>query len=108
MLSLNKYPVPFDSVVSTVVDEQSTVLLKLDGTDFYTLNSTAARIWTLITGTKKISQVIDSLLQEYDASDTRIKESTVRQINTFLEEGLIYLSDKKVSSSKKKSGGKHA
>lgn len=102
MLNLDKYPIPNESVVSADLDDQSVVLLKIDGTEFYSLNSTAARIWQLVTGFNSINDIIKIFSKEYNASFSKIKESVLRQINEFINEDLICLVEKKSKLPKKK------
>jgi len=94
-IKLNQYVVPTASVVCTEIDNSFVVLLKLDGTDFYTLNSTAAQIWKSAQEQKTVEEIIGDFIEQYDAHPSTIKESILRQVNEFNKEGLVDILDRK-------------
>jgi Coenzyme PQQ synthesis protein D (PqqD) len=58
-----------------------------DMNSVYTLNETGAFLWELIDGRKSVTDLIDSLVNEYDAD----RETATRDVFSFLEEMNKYL-----------------
>lgn len=101
MLTVNTLLIPRESIVKTDLDDGSAVLLRLDGTEFYTLNPAAIFIWNLIERGKKINEIVDSFSEEYEGDREAIKKSTLRQIKEFVAEGLVEVSSTKLLKNKK-------
>jgi hypothetical protein len=57
--------------------------------DIYELNETAQRIWELLTEGKSLDQIVDLLLDEYDASREQIQESVDEAIAELVDQGLV-------------------
>jgi len=95
MLKLSDRVSTVDSVVSTGLEDGSVILLKLDGTDFYTLNVTASKIWALIKEGKGIKEIIKCLQDEYDADNDSLTRSVLCQIEEFVKEGLAVVTKNK-------------
>lgn len=58
-----------------------------DMNSVYTLNETGAFLWELIDGRKSVKDLIESLINEYDAD----QETAKRDVFSFLEEMNNYL-----------------
>lgn len=100
MLKMSDRVSAVDSVVSTGLEDGSVILLKLDGTDFYTLNVTAARIWSLMKEGKDISEIIRGMGEEYDIDNTSLARSVLCQLEEFVKEGLAIVAKNKPGKKK--------
>jgi methyltransferase-like protein len=58
-----------------------------DMNSVYTLNETGAFLWEMIDGRKTISDLIESLISEYEID----KETAAADVMSFIEEMKIYL-----------------
>ena len=69
------------------------VALHVDNGVCYGFNNTATRIWSLIEQPKRVSEIRDVLLEEYDV-DPEACEAQLRELLSDLEkDGLIELKD---------------
>ena len=60
----------------------------------YTLNEVGAKIWELIDGKKKIKNIRDEILEEFDATEEQVNEDLEAFIKKFEEIGGIKLLQK--------------
>lgn len=75
-------------VLATKVDGQ-TVMVRIKNRMYYGLDDIGSRIWELITTPQQVSQVIDSLMEEYDVERVKCQVNTLDLLNLLYEEGLI-------------------
>ncbi len=75
-------------VVAAEMDGE-TVMMRIKSGMYYGLDDVGSRIWELITEPRQVSQVIDSLIEEYDVERTQCQVSTLDFLNQLFEEGLI-------------------
>lgn len=76
--------------VSSVSPEDGTVVL-LDGETktYYTLNETAARIWTLLNNASSLEDMTSAISAEYTISPSRAEVQIDRFLKELENEGLI-------------------
>ena len=75
-------------VVSQRIDD-TVVLLRIDGAQYYTLEEVGALVWDLCDGTTGFEQMVAAVCQEYAAASEDV-EADVRELLTdFASEGLI-------------------
>ncbi|MBI5247975.1 MAG: PqqD family protein [Desulfomonile tiedjei] len=83
------------STVAAVKDQVSrdldgeAAILNLNTGIYYGLNSVGARIWELLSEPKPVSQILETLLQEYDVDTERCQSDLMRLLEDLAEAGLI-------------------
>lgn len=75
-------------VVAADMDGE-TVMMRIKSGMYYGLDDIGSRIWDLITTPRQVSQVIDSLMEEYDVGRAQCQKNTLVLLNHLYEEGLI-------------------
>lgn len=55
----------------------------------YTLNEVGTRIWQMINGQAKISQIVEAVSREYEVSREEAERDVLELINSLAEAGLI-------------------
>lgn len=65
------------------------VMMNIDKGQYFSLNSLGSRIWELIDSPKKISDVIHTLLEEFEVSEEECIESVTEFLNTLHHVELI-------------------
>ena len=56
---------------------------------YYGLNAVGTRIWDLINEPRKIGEVLDIILEEYDVEAIRCESDLLELLQNLLAEGLI-------------------
>ncbi|MDO4536454.1 MAG: lasso peptide biosynthesis PqqD family chaperone [Clostridium perfringens] len=54
------------------------VMMNIDKGEYFSLNSLGSRVWELIETPRKINDVIDILLKEYEVSEKECKDSVMK------------------------------
>lgn len=82
-----------DSIVSRkIADEFILVPIRQNVGDLesiYTLNEAAARIWELIDGKRKIKEIRDKILEEFDVTPQRIEKDLAKHVKELEDIGAI-------------------
>lgn len=73
---------------ATEVDDQLVILHYETGT-YFTLNEVGARIWQLLDQGKTLQAILDTLRQEYDASEQRLEQDLINLVKNLKEKGII-------------------
>jgi len=55
----------------------------------FPLNPVAARIWTLVDGLRRVSQIVDILVDEFDAPPEAVRDDACAFIEKLLEANLV-------------------
>ncbi len=55
----------------------------------YPLNPVAARIWTLLGAARRVSEIVEILINEFDAPPENIREDALGFVNKLVEAGLV-------------------
>ena len=75
-------------VVAADMDGE-TVMMRIKSGMYYGLDDIGSRIWDLISTPRQVSQVIDSLVEEYDVERSICQASTLDLLNQLYDEDLI-------------------
>ena len=75
-------------VLVTKVDGE-TMMVRIKNRMYYGLDDVGSRIWELMTTPLQVSQVIDTLMEEYDVEREKCQGNTLDLLNQLYEEGLI-------------------
>jgi Coenzyme PQQ synthesis protein D (PqqD) len=67
----------------------SAILIRLSTNRIYTFNSTAARVWALVSSYRTIAPIVDILNEEFDASRDTIGLEIDDFLRELLAEGLV-------------------
>ena len=82
------YPKPSDDVVARRLDDV-VVLINLKTNRMFELNSTGARLWELIVAGSKDVEVRETMLREFDVSETELTTAIDSLTSWLVSEGLI-------------------
>jgi hypothetical protein len=87
-ISINSTVVVADDVVSCDLDGEAAILNLKDGV-YYGLDPVGARIWNLIQKPKKINEILQVLLDEYDIDKEQCMMDIIELIEQLLENRLV-------------------
>lgn len=65
------------------------VMMNIDKGEYFSLNSLGSRIWEIIDKPKKINEVINTLLEEYEVSEEECKENVMNFLDVLKHVDLI-------------------
>jgi hypothetical protein len=68
-----------------------TVLLDLQGESYFGLNEVGTRIWQLLQAGRSIRGLLDTLYDEYEASEDRLASDVDELLDKLTQSGLIQL-----------------
>ena len=77
-----------DEVLSQEVNGE-TVLLDLDGESYFGLNEVGTRIWQLISAESTVTEVLNTLSDEYDASREQLENDVGELLAKLADAGLV-------------------
>jgi hypothetical protein len=77
-----------DDCLSQEVNEE-TVLLDLKGESYFSLNDVGTRIWQLIQSEQMVSEVLETLFDEYDVSKEQLEIDVGDLLDKLAEAGLV-------------------
>ncbi|MDP9478748.1 MAG: PqqD family peptide modification chaperone [Actinomycetota bacterium] len=80
-----------DQVSSDLMGEVA--ILDLKAGVYYGLDDVGARIWNLIQEPKAVSEIRDTLLQEYDVEADRCERDLLALLQRLADEGLVEVED---------------
>ena len=92
-------PVSFAAKVvvpdTTLIQESSgeAVILSLASESYYGLDDTGTRMWNVLTSTDSIQKAYESLLEEYDVDDTRLRSDLEQFIADLVKNQLIEIAE---------------
>ena len=69
------------------------VLLDLESESYFGLDPVGSRIWTLLQAGRKVGEVVDEILREFDVDRKTVEADMAELLERLSEAGLIQLSD---------------
>ena len=78
-----------DQQVSCDMGNDEVVLLGLENGQYYHLNPTASRIWSLIEAPMVLMDLCATLISEFDVSQELCRQEVLGLVNRFHQDGLI-------------------
>ena len=87
-ISLNSVVVQAENMISSELDGE-TILMGVNQAAYFGLDATSQRIWDLIAQPKKVSDVCDQLLEEYDVDRATCEQQVFSFLTELNKEGLI-------------------
>ena len=82
-----------DNFVESKVDGEA-ILMHLDEGNFSSIKSTGLRIWAMLDEPKKVSEICETLLEEFEVERGLCEDQTVQFLASLRERGLIEVSQK--------------
>ncbi|WP_103028992.1 PqqD family protein [Salinibacter altiplanensis] len=76
-------------VVSTKIDEKTSVLLHLEAQQYYSLNETGTRIWDLLTRGHDAQAIAVAMTEDWDVSRGKALRSVRAFLQTLREANLV-------------------
>lgn len=73
---------PSPDVVSTVIDDDESVLLSLETQEYYSLNETGSRIWELLCSGHDPEAIARAITEEWEIT----REEALSHVQSFLQE----------------------
>ncbi|MBL7196922.1 MAG: PqqD family protein [Candidatus Omnitrophica bacterium] len=83
-----KYKIDKDKATYRVIDGEA-VILNLDNGYYYSLNEIGTKIWEAIDKQKGLSQILDSLEEEYQLPEKQLKSDLLGLVKDLEKEELI-------------------
>jgi hypothetical protein len=77
------------SDVPTVDLDGELAMMDTDKGKYYGMNLVASRIWAMIKEPKRLNEIIETLVHEYDISSSQCKEDVLYFLDILKKEGLI-------------------
>lgn len=68
------------------------VMMNIDKGEYFSLNSMGSRIWNLIEEPKRIGDIVNTLLEEYDVSEEECKDNVTKFLDVLTYVDLINIS----------------
>lgn len=90
-LSLHSVVVATSEQVSCPLGEESAIL-NLKNSVYYGMNPVGARVWNLVQQPKRVSQLRDTLVEEYEVDPARCERDLLDLLEQMRAEGLIEIS----------------
>lgn len=88
-------PLTVSSIVGATTEHVSCTLgdeaaiLNLKNTVYYGLNPVGARVWNLVKQSRSVSEIRDTLVEEYDVAAERCERDLLDLLEKMREQGLI-------------------
>ncbi len=76
-----------DHVACSLGDEAA--ILNLKNTTYYGLNPVGTRVWDLVQHSRRVSEIRDALLEEYDVEAVQCEQDLLDLLENMKEQGLI-------------------
>lgn len=89
MINLNSHYLPNPEVVSTTLDTGETVLINLTTANYFSLNETGTRIWTLLGEGQSVAEVAAILTAEYAVTAPQAQQSVLALIDALAAHELV-------------------
>ena len=97
MVSLNSVVTVSKDLVTADLGEEIAILYLENGV-YYGLDAVGARIWDLIQEPKRVSEVRDNILAEYDVEPDRCKSELLDLLEELASQGLVEIQEVEQSS----------
>jgi hypothetical protein len=93
MLTLEQQVCPHPEVVDTVLEDGETVLLHLESTTYYSLNSTGTRIWQGVKQQWTLQEISQRLQTEFAVEAARADRSVLALVDELMQQQLVQVLD---------------
>ena len=83
--------IPDEILVRRIEDES--IILNLNNENYYGLDATGTRMWSVLTSSGSIQETFETLRTQYDVNDATLKSDMVDFVGQLAEQGIIELID---------------
>lgn len=90
---LSKYLLPRKKICSRIIDEEQ-VILNLEDSSFYFLNSVGSSIWSLANGKTSIGKIINRITREFNVDLNCVQKDALDFVKNLSRLGLLRIYDK--------------
>jgi Coenzyme PQQ synthesis protein D (PqqD) len=91
-LSLNSIVVASPQQVSCALGEEAAIL-NTKNSVYYGMNDVGASVWALLKAPRRVSELRDEILREYDVDEERCERDVLALLESLRSEGLIEVRD---------------
>ena len=81
---------PSEDLVSSDLDGEI-VMMSIENGEYYGLDEIGSRIWTLLEEPKKVSELCDILLEEFEVEREQCEEEVLAFLNEMASDDLIHI-----------------
>jgi len=74
--------------------EEEIVLLDIEGGSYYSLNEVSAFVWKRIDGARSIGDLVDEVLEEYEAAREQVRDDVIRLIGDLSQKNILFITTK--------------
>lgn len=89
MITIQTKVIPHPEVITTVLDNEETVLLHLHTQQYYTLNETGTRIWEALAQAEELSQIGQALEERYELTLPQAYQHVLDLVTLLVQEQLV-------------------
>src|ERR1044071_587770 len=82
------YPRQTEQILTQQAKE-TLVLLNLESGTYYALEEVGSRVWQLCDGTRRVSEIVSALCEEYDAPSEIVETDVMELIGDLINEKLL-------------------
>ena len=79
---------PNPEIIYTELENGEAVLLNMDTTNYFSLNQTGTRIWSLMGDGHRLGEIAVQLAEKYDITPERAEQSVLNLAGELVEAGL--------------------
>jgi hypothetical protein len=79
--------------VSADLPDGEVVILNMADGVYYGMNPVGGRIWSLISQPRRVGEIRDTLLNEYDIEPERCMQEVLALLKELLDQGLVQIQD---------------
>jgi hypothetical protein len=88
MIDASLSPIHSEHAIAQSADK-AWIVFHIESGEYYSLDEVGGRIWQLCDGAHTVSQIIDTLSGEYDATRTDLHADVMELVGALEKEGLI-------------------
>jgi hypothetical protein len=94
VLSLESVCCPSEDIVARIIEDDLVIVPLAAGigdmeNELYSLNETGRAIWDRLDGSKKISEVVHELAEEFEATDGEIQEDVLGLLKELVKRKIV-------------------
>lgn len=88
IIDINSKIVRDNEIISSDMDEE-TVMMSIESGEYYGINPVGSRIWALLEQPHSVSEICDTLREEYDVKPAECQQDVLEFVNKLLEKKLV-------------------
>ena len=88
MIRLESYPRRRAQIIAQQASD-TTILLSLENGQYYTLNEVGGRVWSLCDGSRRVTDMVAMIQQEYEVPAETIEADVLELLEELIHEQLV-------------------